>query len=110
MSLLNLRRPKCVVIKEMTSASGKYKLFYGHHFNRGKTCFDVSTINQTNGQIVTRHYIEGDLVNSKAEALRIYHEMEKGMSRKPDYEEQEENDPRKADAFRRALTQRSGKT
>jgi hypothetical protein len=104
--LLDFRRPRCVVVKEVTSASGKYKLFYGHHFVRGKTCYDVGTINQHNGEIITRHYLDQGVGNPKSEALRIFHEMEKGMLRKPDYEETDDNDPRRADAFRRAITQR----
>lgn len=106
--LLDFRKPRCVVVKEITSASGKYKLFYGHHFVKGHTCYDVGTINQLTGEIVSRHYLDQGMGNPKAECLRIYHEMEKGMLRKPDNEETDENDPRRADAFRRALTQRPG--
>lgn len=111
MPLLDFRRPKCVVVKEVVSYTGKYILFYGHHYVQGHTCYDVGTINKHNGEILTRHYLDEGKGNPKAEALRVFHEMEKGLTRKPDYEEETaENDPRKADAFRRALTQRPGRT
>lgn len=104
--LLDLRKPKCVVVKKVESYSGKYTLFYGHHFVKGKTCYDVGTINHSNGEIVTRHYLDEGKDNPKAEALHIFHEYEQALTRKPDAEETEDNDPRRADAFRRALTQR----
>jgi hypothetical protein len=111
MPLLDFRRPKIVIIKEVVSYTGKYTLFYGHHFVKGHTCYDVGTINKTNGEIITRHYLDQGRGNPKSEALACYHEMEKGLTRKPTHEEElEENNPRKADAFRRALTQRPGKS
>lgn len=106
--LLDFRKPKCIIVKEGVSASGKYKFFYGHHFVQGHTCYDVGTINQTDGEIVSRHYLDNGKGNPKADALACYHLLEKGMLRKPEYEEQDDNDPRIADAFRRALTQRPG--
>lgn len=110
MALLDFRKPKCVVLKSGVSASGKYKFFLGHHFVQGHICHDVGTINQVTGEIVSRHYLDRGVGNPKAEALRVYHEVEKGMLRKPEYEETDDNDPRKADAFRRALTQKPGRT
>jgi hypothetical protein len=106
MSLLDLRKPKCVVVKKIVSYSGKYTLFFGHHYIAGKTCYDVGTINKANGEIVSRHYLDEGRGNPKAEALTIFHQMEKGLTRKPKHEESEDNDPRVTDAFRRALTQR----
>lgn len=103
MPLLDFRRPKCVVVKETDSWSGKYTIFYGHHFVKGHTCYDVGAINRHNGEITTRHYLDFGRDNPKAEALAYYHELEKGMKRAPINEEKNENDPRIADAFRRAL-------
>lgn len=107
MALIDLRKPKCVIVRQGVSASGKYKFFFGHHYVKGKTCYDVGTINTTNGEIVSRHYLDEGQSNPKADALTCYHNLEKGMLKKPDHEEKDDNDPRVADAFRRALTQRS---
>jgi hypothetical protein len=96
--LLDFRKPKLIMIKSALSASGKYKLFYGHHFKHGALCYDVGTINQADGEIITRHY--GD---NKPEALRTYHEYEKALTRKAELEERDDNSARIADAFRRAL-------
>jgi hypothetical protein len=63
----------------------------------------VGSINQQNGEIVTRHYEDTGNSNPKAEALRIYHEMEKGLTRPAEVEEHTDNDARVADAFRRAI-------
>lgn len=104
--LLDFRKPKCVVLKEVQSASGKYTLFYGYHFVRGHTCYDVGTINRVNGEIVTRHYTDEGKGNPKAEALTCFHEYEKALTRKAQHEEQDDNDPRIADNFRRALVNR----
>lgn len=95
--LLDQRKPKCYVLKSVVSTSGKYRLFYGHHYVQGKTCFDCGTINNSNGEIITRHYQE------KSEALRTYHEYEKGLTRPAEVEESD--DLRTADSFRRALKQ-----
>ena len=95
--LFDQRKPKCVVLKTAVSGSGKYKLFYGHHFVKGILCHDVGTVNYLTGEIITRHY------PAKAECLRIYHEYEKFLTRKPVFEESEDNDPRIADWFRRRL-------
>lgn len=105
--LLDFRKPRCVVVKKVESASGKYTLFYGHHYVKGKTCYDVGTVNRVTGEIVSRHYLDNGTGNPKADCLAFYHEMEKGMVRKPQHEEKDDNDPRIADAFRRALTQRN---
>jgi hypothetical protein len=108
MTLLDFRKPKCVVVKQGVSASGKYKFFYGHHYTKGHTCYDVGTINQVTGEIISRHYFDDGKGNPKSNALTCYHNLEKGMLRKPDHEEKDDNDPRIADAFRRAITQRPG--
>lgn len=109
MTLLDFRRPKCIIVKEIVSYTGKYTLFYGHHFVQGKTCYDIGTINKHNGEIISRHYLDEGLGNPKAEALRIFHELEKGLTRAPEHEETEDNDPRITDAFRRAITQKPGR-
>ena len=108
MPLLDFRQPKCVVTKEETSGSGKYRIFLGHHFVQGHTCYDVGAINRETGEIISRHYLDNGKGNPKAEALAVYHEFAKGMLKGPQNEEQEDNNPRLADAFRRAL--RGGKT
>ena|ERR1700733_7192470 len=90
MTLMNFRRPKCVVLQEGRSYSGKYVYYYGYHWVAGKHCYDVGAINQANGQITTRHYKEEDSVNAKAEALKCYHEYKQGFDRKPDVEEYDE--------------------
>lgn len=108
--LLDFRKPQCVIVKQGVSASGKYKFFYGHHFVKGYTCFDVGTINQMNGEIVSRHYLDNGVGNPKSEALTCYHNLEQGMLRKADHEEKDDNDPRIADAFRRAITQKPGQS
>jgi hypothetical protein len=100
--LLGIRKPKCVVLKSVPSTSGKYKLFYGYHYLAGKTCYDVGTINQQSGEIITRHYLDQLHGNPKAEALRCYHEFEKAMTRPAASEETEES-ALFTDAFRRAL-------
>lgn len=97
MPLIGTRKPKCVVLKNATSASGKYRLFFGYHYLQGVTCYDVGTVNHENGEIVSRHY------QDKSEALRCFYEYEKNLTRPVETEEQDENDPRIADAFRRAL-------
>jgi hypothetical protein len=89
------RKPGCNVLKHVRSTSGKYELFYGIHYTAGKTCFDCGTVNQLTGEIVTRHYVDG-----KAEALRAYHEFEKGLTSPAT---PEEDTAWTADAFRRAL-------
>lgn len=101
--LLDFRKPKCIVTRNDVSYSGKYKLYFGHHFNCGKTCYDVGTINQADGEIVTRHYREDWNINAKAEALRAYDTLLKGMKRAPKSEEDDDNNPRIADEFRRML-------
>jgi hypothetical protein len=105
--LLDFRKPKCVVVKHCESASGKYTLFYGHHYVKGHTCYDVGTINRQTDEIITRHYRDEGRGNPKSEALHIYHEYEQTLTRKSGPEEQDDNNPRVADAFRRALTQRT---
>jgi len=105
--LLDFRKPKCVVVKKVTSGSGKYVLFYGYHYVKGKTCYDVGTINQKTGEIVTRHYTDTGQGNPKAEALKTYHEYEGPFTKKPLVEESDDNDARRADAFRRALVNRN---
>ena len=96
MSLIQFRRPRCVVTKEFTSQSGKYQVFFGNHWRAGHLCYDVGTINQQTGEIVSRHYCEWDFDHNqpapqaKAEALACLHELEKGMRRKPESEEQDE--------------------
>jgi hypothetical protein len=98
------------VVKQGVSYSGKYKFYFGHHYVQGRICFDVGTIRQTDGEIVTRHYDETKdfgATQAKAEALRVYHEVEQGMKEKPQYEEKDENNPFVADAFRRALKDKS---
>lgn len=92
MTLLDFRKPKLVVMKEGVSHSGKYKFFYGHHWDGKELCYDVGTINQANGQIISRHYSsKHGALNPKSEALTCYHELEKGMLRKPDAEETDDN-------------------
>lgn len=95
--LLDQRKPKCYVLKSVLSTSGKYKLFYGTHYVQGKTCFDVGSINQLNGEIITRHY------QAKEEALRVFHDYEKDLTKPAEAEESD--DLRAADSFRRALKQ-----
>jgi hypothetical protein len=102
--LLDFRKPKCVVLRIVTSTSGKYKLFYGHHYVQGKICYDVGTVNQHNGEIITRHYLDEGTGNPKAEALKTFHDYEKFLTRPARTEERDDNDARLADAFRRALT------
>src|SRR5258708_1591081 len=109
MSLLDFRKPNCVVLKSTTSWSGKYKIFYGHHYVRGHMCYDVGGINKENGLITSRHYNEHDYINqehAKSEALRCYHELEKGMKRAPEKEEKDDN-VFASDVFRSALKGRS---
>ena len=103
MPLLNFRAPKCIITKKDVSYTGKYKLYFGHHFVQGKTCFDVGTINQTNGEIVSRHYREDWNLDAKAEALRAYDTLVKGMKRAPKSEEDDDNNPFIADEYRRQL-------
>jgi hypothetical protein len=103
MPLLDFRKPKCVVHKEVQSYTGKYTLFYGHHYVKGKICYDVGAINRETGEITTRHYIDEGRGDPKAEALRIFDRFAKGLTTKPAHEEQLDNDPRIADAFRRAV-------
>jgi hypothetical protein len=109
--LLDLRKPKCIVVKQVNSYTGKYTLFYGHHWVGKYTCYDVGTINRHDGEIVTRHYLDKGKGNPKSDALLEYDKMEKGLTRAPSHEEElTENDPRKADAFRRALTQKPSRS
>lgn len=103
MTLLDFRKPKCVVVKEKVSWSGKYKIFYGHHYVKGHTCYDIGAVNRTNGEITTRHYIDKGVGNPKAEALMIFDNLQKEMLRAPKSEENEDLDPRLADEFRRQL-------
>jgi hypothetical protein len=105
--LINLRKPKCVVLKEVLSDSGKYKLYYGHHFVKGKMCYDVGAINQETGEILARHYLDTGKGTPKSEALRIYNEYEKVLTRRAQHQERDDNDARIADRFRRALYQRN---
>lgn len=103
MPLLDFRKPNCVIQREEVSNSGKYKIFFGHHYVKGKPCFDVGAINQANGEITTRHYLDTGTSNPKAEALRVYDELAKGMRRKPESEEDQDNNPFIADEYRRQL-------
>ena len=107
---LDFRKPPCVVVKEEVSWSGKYKIFFGHHFPKGKKCFDVGAINKETGEITTRHYNETRFdqadVQAKAEALRVYDELSQGMRRKPQSEETDDS-IFKSDAYRRSLKQYS---
>jgi hypothetical protein len=104
--LLDFRKPKCIILKEGKSWSGKYKFFLGQHYVKGKLCFDVGAINQVTGEITSRHYNETSdyaITSAKAEALRIYDGLAKRMKEKPKSEEQEDNNPFVADEYRRQL-------
>ena len=104
--LLDFRKPNCVIQKEEKSYSGKYKVYFGHHYVNAKMCFDVGAINQENGEITTRHYNEtadGGATQAKAEALRVFHELVKGMKRKPDAEEKQDNNPFLMHEYRQQL-------
>ena len=96
-----------MVLKQTQSTSGKYTLFYGYHYVKGHTCYDVGSINRLTGEIISRHYLDEGNGNPKAEALHIFHEYEQALTKRGQIEEQDDNDPRVADAFRRALTQRN---
>lgn len=83
MTLLNLRRPKCVVLEETTSYSGRYKIFFGHHYVPKGLCHDVGCINQKTGEIITRHYHPDSFPNPKAEALAFWNTFRERMLAPP---------------------------
>ena len=98
MSLLDFRKPKCVIIQQDVSWSGKYKIFYGYHWVKGYHCYDVGAIDQSNGQITSRHYCAFDFKlncenpQAKAAALTFWDQFKQNMKRRPTSEESEDRE------------------
>jgi hypothetical protein len=90
MTLLDFRKPKCVVLDKCTSWSGKYWLYYGHHYVAGHLCYDVGVRDNGSGLITTRHYHEKSYPNPKAEALAFWHEFKQKMVKAPESEEKDD--------------------
>lgn len=89
--LIGERTPKIVITRHGKSYTGKYKYFFGHHFPEGKICYDVGTINQQNGEIISRHYHDGSYPNPKAEALMFYDQFAASLRKKPKNGEEKDN-------------------
>lgn len=88
--LLDFRKPKCVVLEEVTSYSGKYRCFYGHHWVGSDMCYDVGVVNRKTGEITTRHYHPRSYPNPKAEALACWNTFRSNMTAPPPGEEEQD--------------------
>jgi len=88
--LIGKRSLKLTILDSALSSSGKYQLFFGHHWvNEGSTpvlCFDVGTRNNTTDEVTRRHY------KSKAEALIYWEDFRTAMLAKPQSEEKDERE------------------
>lgn len=95
MTLLDFRRPKCVILEEVTSYSGQYRIFHGHHYVSKGLCYDVGSINRKTGEIVTRHYGPDSYPNPKAEAMAFWNTFREMMLAPPRGGEEEGDEVRR---------------
>lgn len=75
-----------IILGQVISTSGKYKIFFLTHFNGKQACWDVGVFNNKTGEVTRRHY------SDKVEALAYWEEFSTKMTEKGGLEEREEQE------------------
>ena len=86
MNILGDKKLDCSIIAETLSHSGKYRVFFGVHYVRGITCWDVGAYNKDTGLVTRRHYAD------KPSAFIFWNTFREGMLRPPISELSDETD------------------
>ena len=80
---IGTRKPDLVFLDKVESWSGKYFCFYGLHYVKGKTCYDVGSSNRETGEVVRRHYNEDNNFAPEASAKTFWEEFRQKMVQAP---------------------------
>jgi hypothetical protein len=89
MSNIIFRDVGVTVLESTISTSGKYKVFFGKHWEKGVVCWVVGAVSGVTGYITKQHYndkIPG-CIAPKAHAMQMYERFKAAMTEKGKHEE-----------------------
>jgi hypothetical protein len=86
--LLKLNIPQFTFLEKEKSRSGKYWIFFGHHYEKGHPCFVVGSSNLKTGEVVVRHYNDQikDCVAPQAMATTYWEQFKSAMTQPSEHE------------------------